>query len=98
MAIKSFRNKATEEIALGGKSKQTRRILPGELHFAAYRKLILLDNATTLQTLAAWPGLRFEKLSGDRKDSYSIRINDRFRICFYWDGANATLVEIVDYH
>jgi proteic killer suppression protein len=39
-----------------------------------------------------------EKLKGDRKDQYSIRINDQYRICFYWDNSNAYDVEIVDYH
>ena len=42
--------------------------------------------------------MRLEKLSGDRKGQYSIRINDQYRICFEWRSGNAYEVEIVDYH
>ncbi len=35
---------------------------------------------------------------GDRAGQHSIRINDRYRICFVWKGADAYGVEIVDYH
>jgi len=54
----------------------------------------------TLQDLAALPGNHFEALKGDRKGQFSIRINDRWRICFEWeDGARGpSNVEIVDYH
>ena len=44
------------------------------------------------------PANRLEKLKGDRKDQYSIRINDQYRICFQWEDSNAYNVEIVDYH
>jgi len=44
------------------------------------------------------PGNRLEKLAGDRKGQYSIRINDQFRLCFRWQGRDAHDVEIVDYH
>jgi proteic killer suppression protein len=39
-----------------------------------------------------------EKLSGNRKGQYSIRINDQWRICFYWKTGIASEVEITDYH
>lgn len=58
---------------------------------------LILNSATTLLDLKL-PSLRLEKLSGDRKGQYSIRISDQFRICFEWDGQNASAVEIVDYH
>jgi len=44
------------------------------------------------------PGDRLEALSGDRQGQYSVRISDQWRICFRWDGADASDVEIVDYH
>jgi proteic killer suppression protein len=44
------------------------------------------------------PGLRLEKLAGDRAGQYSIRINDQFRICFNWRDGDAYDVEITDYH
>lgn len=54
----------------------------------AQTKLAFLDAA----------GNRLELLTGDRKNQYSIRINDQWRICFTWHGGNAHDVEIVDYH
>ena len=44
------------------------------------------------------PGLHLEPLKADRKGQYSIRINDRYRICFEWRDGDAYNVEIVDYH
>jgi len=64
----------------------------------AKRKLDHLHSATSLSDLAAVPGNRFEALIGDRLGQYSIRINDRWRICFEWKNGDAWSVEIVDYH
>jgi proteic killer suppression protein len=64
----------------------------------AQRKLAQLDAATELRDLAAPPGNRLEALHGDRQGQHSIRINDRWRICFIWREGNAYEVEIVDYH
>ena len=58
----------------------------------------MLDGATELKDLALLPGNRLEKLKGDRRGQYSIRINDQFRICFVWQGHDAHDVEITDYH
>ncbi len=58
----------------------------------------MLNNAQTVNDLRAPPANRLEKLSGDREGQYSIRINDRWRICFEWRGSDAHQVEIVDYH
>ncbi len=98
MAIKSFRNRATEDVNYGISSQQARKLLPLELHEKARIKLARLGAATSLQDFQGLPGNRFEALRGDRKNQYSIRINDRFRICFRWDGRDAFDVEIVDYH
>ena len=73
-------------------------VFPYEIQRVARRKLIYLDEADTLQDLVAPPGNRLERLKGDRAGQYSIRINDQWRICFLWDGNNATVVEITDYH
>jgi proteic killer suppression protein len=62
------------------------------------RKLKYLDAAVRLEELRRPPGNRLEKLSHDRAGQYSIRINDRWRICFRWAVADAYDVEIVDYH
>jgi proteic killer suppression protein len=57
-----------------------------------------LDAADTLDDLRVPPGNRLEKLHGDLAGTYSIRINDRWRICFRWTAAGPEGVEIVDYH
>lgn len=64
---------------------------------AARVKLALVDAATSLKDLSL-PGLRLEKLLGDRAGQYSIRINDQFRICFRWRAGDAYDVEVTDYH
>ena len=98
MAIRSFKNRETESVAYGKKTKKSLKLLPGELHYSAYKKLIYLDSIKTLESLKAWPGLKLEKLSGTRKGEFSIRINDQYRICFHFESGNVFDVEIVDYH
>jgi proteic killer suppression protein len=58
----------------------------------------MLNNATQLLELRVPPNNRLEKLRGDRKGQFSIRINDQWRICFHWQREDAYEVEIVDYH
>lgn len=62
------------------------------------RKLLYLHRARSLQDLVAPTGNRLEALKGDRQGQHSIRINDRWRICFRWEEGNAYEVEITDYH
>ncbi|MEE8262317.1 MAG: type II toxin-antitoxin system RelE/ParE family toxin [Gammaproteobacteria bacterium] len=62
------------------------------------RKLMYLNRARRLEDLRVPPGNRLEALKGDRKGQYSIRINERYRICFAWRKGDAFNVEIVDYH
>ena len=98
MAIKSFRDKVTEDINYGRGSKRTQRILPLELHQKAQIKLAILGAATSLNDLLELRGNRLEALKGDRSGQHSIRINDQYRICFIWTETDAIEVEIVDYH
>jgi len=58
----------------------------------------MLHRAVNLQDLRVPPANRLERLKGDRKGQYSIRINDQWRICFVWEGGHAFDVDIVDYH
>jgi proteic killer suppression protein len=62
------------------------------------RKLLLIEAAENVEDLRLPPGNKLESLKGNRKEQYSIRINDQWRICFKWSSGNATDVEIVDYH
>jgi proteic killer suppression protein len=58
----------------------------------------MLNNAQNLTDLRVPPSNRLERLKGDRKGQYSIRINQQWRICFEWQNGDAQRVEIVDYH
>ena len=58
----------------------------------------MLNRAVNLRDLRVPPSNRLERLKGDRKGQYSIRINDQWRVCFRWDRGDAYEVEIVDYH
>ena len=92
--IKSFQDKETQNIY----SRERSRRLPDSIQQIALRKLRMLNNAATLKDLRTPPANRLEKLFGNRSGQYSIRINDRWRICFRWDEGDAYDVEIVDYH
>ena len=58
----------------------------------------MLDSASALNDLLIPPSNRLEKLKGDREGQFSIRINNQWRICFYFSDSEASEVEIVDYH
>ena len=93
--IVSYLSKETEKVFNGKLSRD----YPTDIQRTALRKLLLIDAATSINDLRSPPGNRLEKLSGDRSDQYSIRINDQWRICFVWtEENNAIDIEIVDYH
>ena len=96
--IVSFKDKATEDIFNGINSKMARKICPQTLWRVAARKLDQLDSVQSLEELKIPPGNRLESLSGDKADSYSIRINEQYRICFTWEELGPANVEITDYH
>lgn len=64
----------------------------------ARRKLRQLEIAGRLEDLRVPPGNRLEALQGDRAGQHSIRVNDKWRVCFRWTAAGAEDVEILDYH
>jgi toxin HigB-1 len=92
--IRSFKCEETEKIF----SRRRSRKLPQEIQQVALRKLRMLDHFTTLGELRIPPANRLEKLRGSREGQYSIRVNERWRICFEWRKGDAYNVEIVDYH
>ncbi|PYU22753.1 MAG: excinuclease ABC subunit A [Acidobacteria bacterium] len=91
--IRSFRNADTEHLFNRESVRRFRAI-----ERQALRKLEALHTAPALDQLATVPGNRLEKLRGDRQGQYSIRINDRWRLCFVWRAGDAYEVEIADYH
>lgn len=92
--IISFSDKHTEQIWNGQRVKG----LPNEVQEIGRRKLRMINNAVDLNDLRIPPANRLEKLSGNLKSFYSIRINDQWRIIFKWSNGNASEVEIIDYH
>ena len=92
--IRSFKCKETERLF----NLEPVKKIPVVVQKTALRKLWILDAAAALQDLRSPPGNKLESLKGDRQGQYSIRINDRFRICFVWQLTDAYDVEIVDYH
>ncbi len=92
--VKSFKDKDSEKIWLREFSKK----IPVAIYPAAFRKLWAIDLADHLADLQNPPSNHLEKLKKDRQGQYSIRINRRWRICFFWVDENAYEVEIVDYH
>ncbi len=92
--IRSFKCKETEKIFFRRRSRK----LPHDIQQVALRKLRMLNRAVTLNDLRVPPANRLEKLKGNREGQHSIRINERWRICFEWRNGDAFEVEIVDYH
>jgi len=95
--IVSFGNKLAKDLVEENSSKEL-RAFPAELIRAARKKLNMLHVARELKDLLSPPGNRLEKLKGDRKGQYSIRINNQWRICFHFESGNAANVTVEDYH
>jgi proteic killer suppression protein len=91
--IRYFKCRDTEALFNGERVRRW-----GMVTRAAMRKLEWLNAAKDVNDLRAPPGNRLERLAGDRAGSYSIRINDQWRLCFEWHDGDAWSVEIVDYH
>ena len=91
--IVSFKDADTERLARG---ERVRRFV--SIESVARRKLRQLEIAGRLEDLRIPPGNRLEPLKGGRAGQHSIRVNDRYRVCFRWTAAGAEDVAIVDYH
>ncbi len=92
--IISFGSKSTEANWNGERVKD----LPLETQNIGRRKLRMLNNSQNISDLRIPPSNRLEKLTGNLKEYYSIRINLQWRIIFQWSNGNASKVEIIDYH
>lgn len=92
--IVNFTCKETQKIWEGMVSTK----LPYSIQQVARRKLRMLNNAKKLDDLKIPPNNRLEPLKGDRKGQFSIRINQKWWLCFIWKNNSPWEVEIVDYH
>ena len=92
--IQSFKCKETAKIFEIGFSRK----FPVDIQKSAIIRLSMLNRSVKLDDLKVPPSNRLEKLYGDKEGQYSIRINDKYRLCFRWMDSNAYDVEITDYH
>ena len=92
--IRSFADAGTERIWNRDRSRR----LPPDIQRPALRKLRQLNRIVSPHDLLIPPGNRFEELKGDRKGTYSIRINAQWRITFRWEDGSAIDGRIEDYH
>ncbi|VTX84549.1 Toxin HigB-1 [Actinomyces naeslundii] len=92
--IRSFADKATQRVW----REEYVRALDRSLQRAVLRKLELLHAAADVEDLRIPPGNRLERLTGDRRGQYSIRVNAQRRLCFTWHEGGADDVELIDYH
>lgn len=91
--IQSFKDAGTRDLFETGSSRRWSSIAT-----AALRKLDQIEASASLSDLRVPPGNRLEALKGDRQGQHSIRINEKYRICFIWKVDGAYEVEITDYH
>ena len=93
--IVSYRDRRTETFADGARVKAFE-----PFRRQAEKVLDRLEAATSLIDLLSFPGMRLEKLKGDRAGQYSVRINVQWRVCFEWRAGTLgpSNVEIIDYH
>jgi toxin HigB-1 len=93
MTIKSFRCADTESLFNG---KRVRRFV--NIEAVAMRKPAILNRAARLDDLRVPPGNRLETLKGDRAGQHSVRVNEKFRVCFRWAKHGPEGFAIADYH
>ena len=92
--IKTFRCRDTEALF----NRERTRKFGADIERSAFRKLLMIDAASVLDSLKVPPSNRLEALKGERKGQHSIRVNAQWRVCFVWRDGHAYDVEIVDYH
>ena len=92
--IQTFKCEETEKLF----NDENSRVFPQNIQRVARRKLLQINASENINDLRVPPGNHLEKLKGDRKGQHSIKINDKYRVCFKWKDNDAYDVEIVDYH
>ena len=95
--IRDFKSKTAKNLYDNIQTRHARKI-PSSLHKKIQRLLDQLNAVTQVETLRVPPSNRLEKLVGDRKGYWSLRVNDKWRITFKWSHGDAHDVDIIDYH
>jgi toxin HigB-1 len=91
--IKSFKCPNTERLFDDERVKEFESI-----EDRARKKLVILNAAAVLDDLKVPPGNKLEKLTKDRAGQHSIRINEKYRLCFVFKDGDAYQVEITDHY
>jgi toxin HigB-1 len=63
------------------------KFIPADIESRLFRKVQMIDDATTDQDLRLPPSNHFEKLGGKLKSHHSIRVNRQWRLIFRWDAS-----------
>jgi proteic killer suppression protein len=92
--VKKFKNSLTERIKNGIVDKS----MSEDLFARAQSKILIVLSSTNVNDLRVPPSNHLEKLKGNREGQYSIRINEKYRICFEWINGEAFNIEFVNYH
>jgi len=71
--------------------------LPSELRDRVFRKLQMIDDATSDEDLRIPLSNHFERLSGKLEGFSSIRVNERWRLIFRWNGTEAEDIYLDDH-
>jgi proteic killer suppression protein len=95
--IRSFGDVATYDV-FRGRNTRAARTIPAHLWPVAVRKLRMLEVAVRLTDLRHPPANRLEALKGARAGTFSVRVNDQYRVTFQWEGQYAEAVRVEDYH
>ena len=89
--IVSFRDRWLREFFIADARS---RNIPAELEDRLFRRLEMLDDATSDRDLRVPPGNHFEKLRGDLSGLHSLRVNQRWRLVFRWDGERGEAADV----
>jgi proteic killer suppression protein len=95
--IRNFKSKTAQDIFDGILSASARKI-PVTLHNKIRRLFDQLNGATRIETLRVPPGNNLEKLKGNLKNRWSVRVNNQWRVIFRWKDSEACDVDVIDYH
>ena len=95
--IRNFKNKIAQDI-FDGENSRLARSIPMGLHPKIQRLFDQINAVSQVEILRIPPSNHLEKLKGDLKDYWSLRINRQWRIIFKWQNGDALDVEIIDYH
>jgi toxin HigB-1 len=96
-----FDFRSRDLLLLYTEERNARRYPPGVID-SFFEVMAIIAAATNENDIRAFKSLRFEKLSGERRGQYSLRLNKQYRLIIQIEtdetGKLVWIIEIVDYH